>query len=78
MSSELAITLVKYGVMFLVFLNVAPIMNWVERRACAFIQDRPGPNRVGPFGLFQPLADVVEVHVQGGRHAGGGRQGCCT
>ncbi|HEY7213199.1 MAG TPA: NADH-quinone oxidoreductase subunit NuoH [Thermoanaerobaculia bacterium] len=46
--------------MFLVFLNVAPIMNWVERRACAYIQDRPGPNRVGPFGLFQPLADVAK------------------
>jgi NADH-quinone oxidoreductase subunit H len=59
-NSELAITLVKYGVMFLVFLNVAPIMNWVERRACAYIQDRPGPNRVGPFGLFQPLADVAK------------------
>lgn len=60
MTSDIAITLVKYGVMFLVFLNVAPIMNWVERRACAYIQDRPGPNRVGPFGLFQPLADVAK------------------
>jgi NADH-quinone oxidoreductase subunit H len=59
-TSDLAVTLVKYGVMFLVFLNVAPIMNWVERRACAYIQDRPGPNRVGPFGLFQPLADVAK------------------
>jgi NADH-quinone oxidoreductase subunit H len=59
-SPELAVTLFKYGVMFLVFLNVAPIMNWVERRACAYIQDRPGPNRVGPFGLFQPLADVAK------------------
>jgi NADH-quinone oxidoreductase subunit H len=59
-TSDLAITLAKYAVMFLVFLNVAPIMNWVERRACAYIQDRPGPNRVGPFGLFQPLADVAK------------------
>jgi NADH-quinone oxidoreductase subunit H len=59
-SEDLAVTLAKYGVMFLVFLNVAPIMNWVERRACAYIQDRPGPNRVGPFGLFQPIADVVK------------------
>jgi len=57
---ELAATLVKYAVMFLVFINVAPIMNWVERRACAFIQDRPGPNRVGPFGLFQPVADALK------------------
>jgi NADH-quinone oxidoreductase subunit H len=53
-------TLLKYAVMFGVFINVAPIMNWVERRACAYIQDRPGPNRVGPLGLFQPLADAAK------------------
>ena len=52
--------IVKYAVMFAVFINVAPIMNWVERRACAYIQDRPGPNRVGPLGLFQPLADALK------------------
>jgi NADH-quinone oxidoreductase subunit H len=57
---ELVATLLKYAVMFGVFINVAPIMNWVERRACAYIQDRPGPNRVGPLGLFQPLADAAK------------------
>ncbi|HSS78606.1 MAG TPA: complex I subunit 1 family protein, partial [Thermoanaerobaculia bacterium] len=60
MSEELVATLLKYAVMFGVFINVAPIMNWVERRACAYIQDRPGPNRVGPLGLFQPLADAAK------------------
>jgi len=59
-TSELVATLLKYAVMFGVFINVAPIMNWVERRACAYIQDRPGPNRVGPLGLFQPLADAAK------------------
>ena len=57
---DLVATLAKYAVMFLVFINVAPIMNWVERRACALIQDRPGPNRVGPIGLFQPIADALK------------------
>jgi NADH-quinone oxidoreductase subunit H len=57
---ELTATLIKYGLMFGLFLQVAPIMNWVERRACGFIQDRPGPNRVGPFGLFQALADAAK------------------
>lgn len=60
MTAGLVATLLKYAVMFGVFINVAPIMNWVERRACAYIQDRPGPNRVGPLGLFQPLADAAK------------------
>lgn len=46
--------------------QVAPIMSWVERRQCAFIQRRLGPNRVGIFkfrifGLGQPIADAVKL-----------------
>jgi NADH-quinone oxidoreductase subunit H len=59
-SSDLIATLVKYAVMFGVFINIAPIMVWVERRGAGLIQDRPGPNRVGPWGLFQPLADALK------------------
>ncbi len=36
-------------------------MVWVERRGAALIQDRLGPNRVGPLGLFQPVIDVVKL-----------------
>jgi NADH-quinone oxidoreductase subunit H len=59
-NADVIAMLIKYAVMFAVFINVAPIMVWVERRGCAYIQDRPGPNRVGPLGLFQPLADAVK------------------
>ncbi len=41
-------------------LVTAGLLSWVERRGAAMIQDRPGPNRVGPFGLLQPLADAIK------------------
>jgi len=48
-------------VAFVMLLNVAAIMVWVERKVCALIQQRPGPNRVGPYGLLQPLADIIKL-----------------
>lgn len=41
-----------------------PNLIWVERRVAGLIQDRPGPNRVGPFGLFQALADIVKLFMK--------------
>jgi len=41
-------------------LGSLPLIIHVERRGAAFIQKRLGPNRVGPFGLLQPLADVAK------------------
>ncbi len=41
-------------------LGALPLIIHVERRGAAFIQKRTGPNRVGPFGLLQPLADVAK------------------
>ena len=52
--------LVKIGVVVFAFLNIVPIMVWVERRGSALMQNRLGPNRVGPLGLLQSLADVVK------------------
>ena len=42
-------------------LNVAALLIWLERRLLALWQDRYGPNRVGPFGLLQVVADMVKV-----------------
>src|SRR5205809_1881845 len=50
----------KVGLIVLVLLQVVPIMVWVERRGSALMQNRLGPNRVGPLGLLQSLADVIK------------------
>ena len=49
------------GTALFMLLNSAAIAVYAERRVAAFIQNRVGPNRVGPLGLFQPLADVVKL-----------------
>ena len=61
MSTATIATFAKLGLYLAFFMGmIAPIMVWVERRGSALIQDRPGPNRLGPLGLLQPLADVFK------------------
>ncbi len=47
-----------------VLAGTLPILVLIERRGAAFIQDRPGPNRVGPFGLLQSFADVIKFFMK--------------
>ncbi len=61
MWASLAVTATKLVVVAGSILTGVAIMEWVERRGAAFIQDRLGPNRVGPLGLFQPVVDAVKL-----------------
>jgi len=57
MGSFIVITLIKVVVVFAVMLTTLAYLQWVERKVIGTLQVRPGPYRVGPHGLLQPVAD---------------------
>jgi NADH-quinone oxidoreductase subunit H len=52
---------VKYLVAFAVVMLIVVAMTWIERRMLGFFQARLGPNRVGPWGIFQAIADPIKL-----------------
>lgn len=58
---DIAIHLAKIALIFFVVLTLAAYLVFAERKVLAWIQDRKGPNRAGPFGLLQPLADLIKL-----------------
>jgi NADH-quinone oxidoreductase subunit H len=60
LTSPPAITFYTLAVVIGALMGGVSVMTWIERRLSAVIQFRWGPNRVGPMGLFQPIADGIK------------------
>jgi NADH-quinone oxidoreductase subunit H len=60
MSETLRLVLIAIGTL-IVLMSIAAGLIYIERRLLALFQDRYGPNRVGPFGLLQVVADMVKI-----------------
>jgi NADH-quinone oxidoreductase subunit H len=58
------LVLLKVGIVFVFLLLTTIFMIWFERRVIGRMQNRPGPNRAGPFGLLQPIADALKLPLK--------------
>jgi NADH-quinone oxidoreductase subunit H len=59
--NEVIVSLAVVVVIFAAVMTTAGALVWLERRLLGLWQDRYGPNRVGPFGVLQVLADVIKI-----------------
>src|SRR5437762_9182444 len=61
---QIASSLINIFALLAVFLTLFALISVLERKILARMQNRYGPNRVGPFGLFQPIADGIKMLIK--------------
>ncbi|MFM7815316.1 MAG: NADH-quinone oxidoreductase subunit NuoH [Flavobacteriales bacterium] len=64
MDAMLIYKIILCVVVFAISLGMAAYMTWGERKLAAILQDRVGPDRAGPLGLLQPIADGVKMFMK--------------
>src|SRR5437763_13608435 len=61
LNNEIVAAIIKSAIVIFALLTAFAYMTLIERRVVAKMQGRLGPNRAGPFGLFQPVADAIKM-----------------
>jgi len=59
--ADILVKLLEITIIIALLIPIAAMLVWVERRMIGIWQDRLGPNRVGPFGILQSLADLLKI-----------------
>lgn len=60
-ATDLFLTFIGIVCILSIILTAALVLVYVERKVCAFMQMRYGPNRVGPYGILQTVADIIKL-----------------